>query len=92
MSVDEKTIHDHILRLATDTAIEPITTSAGGIVSITMDTTIRVTAVKIHEPALSEEQRSRLEHAIAEAVNSAVKEAAAARTKHLMELVKRSKP
>jgi DNA-binding protein YbaB len=92
MSLDEKTIHDHILRLATDTATASITTSAGGIVSITMDTSVRVTAVKIHEPALSEEQRSRLEHAIAEAVNSAVKEAATARTKHLMELVKPSKP
>jgi DNA-binding protein YbaB len=92
MSVDEKTIHNHILRLATDTANETITASARGIVSVSMDTTIRVTGVKIHEPALSEEQRSRLEHAIAEAVNSAVKDAAAARTKHLMELVKPSKP
>jgi DNA-binding protein YbaB len=92
MSLDEKTIHDHILRLATDTATETITASAGGIVSITMDTAIRVTAVKIHEPALSEEQRLRLEHSIAEAVNTAIKEAATARAKHLMELVKHAKP
>jgi DNA-binding protein YbaB len=89
---DVKAIHDNILRLAADTDVPTVTGSAGGLVSVTMDTVLRVRTVAIHDDSLSKDQRLRLEQSIAEAVNSAVRQAATVATDRLKGLAERPKP
>lgn len=84
-----KAIHDNILRLAADTSVPTVTSSAGGLVSVTMDAVLRVRKVEISDGSLSSDQQLRLEQAIADAVNGAVRQAATVYADRLKGLVER---